>query len=403
MATEWISRDNVFAALNMCAVLERYDIKPGQGDSFRIHCPFHDDERPSCSINSKSKVFNCFSCGEQGNALDFIASMEGLDPSKDFRSVLEKAIEIIGHNPTSKKSGSVRPKRSMDKVKKSKKNRTTSKSLTRERQTTKTKTKDKPKKKLKCSGKTVQPSNDNRNGCENDLNQQQNTLDGSTDLQANKVLEAPAFPLKLNASHPWLDRRLKKMGVHPSIASELGVGFEGRSNALMAGRVCFPIHNQVGELVAYSGRWADDGEDGKFFSENGREQPRYRLPKGFQKQLELFNWHRVKEQFEGNTSIVLVEGFWSVLRLQAMTIPSVALMGLELSDAHIRLLQDGNIRSVVVMLDGDDQGQVAAKKIIAKLAPYFFTRSIPLQSEEKPDNVGMDVLQKLKALCVENN
>lgn len=418
MATEWISRDDVFAALDMNAVLSHYDIKHGRGSSFRIHCPFHDDERPSCSINRHAKVFNCFSCGEQGNGLDFIAVMEGLDPKAEFRGVLEAAIEIIGHNPTSQKRN--RPIRKQAAAKQSE-NKTNSDGDTKSKNTKSGRPKKNSKRQDKGSSaesepitgkaskkgkpkkrsKNVRPSNDNH-GTDQSVNVAVN-VDGSVDLSPNKVLEAPAFPLKLEYAHPWLNERLKQMGVHPSIAEEMGIGFEGRSNALMAGRVCFPIHNAKGELVAYSGRWAGDGDNGKFFTENGREQPRYRLPKGFQKQLELFNWHRVRQQFEGNTSIVLVEGFWSVLRLQAMTIPSVALMGLDLSDAQIRLLSGGGIRSVVVMLDGDEQGQAASQKIVLKLASHFFTRSISLPVGRKPDNADIYHLQQLKALCVENN
>ena len=101
----------------------------------------------------------------------------------------------------------------------------------------------------------------------------------------------------------------------------------------------------------------------RFLDPKGREQPRYRLPKGFHKQLELFNWHRVREQFDDCDTVVLVEGFWSVLRLQAMTIPCVALMGLSVSDAQIRLLREGGIRSLIVMLDGDDEGRAASETV----------------------------------------
>ena len=126
--------------------------------------------------------------------------------------------------------------------------------------------------------------------------------------------------------------------------------------------------------------------------------------KGFHKQLELFNWHRVLEQFEDVNSqtggtVVLVEGFWSVLRLQAMTIPSVALMGLSISDAQIHLLLEGGIRSVIVMLDGDDEGQAAMETLVPRLASHFFTRCIVLPEGNKPDDVDQSVLKEVKALC----
>ena len=46
-----------------------------------------------------------------------------------------------------------------------------------------------------------------------------------------------------------------------------------------------PIHNDRGELVAYAGRSIDDSE------------PKYKLPTGFHKSLELFNLDRAVEAY----------------------------------------------------------------------------------------------------------
>ncbi len=36
------------------------------GDQGKLCCPFHDDKNPSCSVNVKDNVFNCFGCSEKG-------------------------------------------------------------------------------------------------------------------------------------------------------------------------------------------------------------------------------------------------------------------------------------------------------------------------------------------------
>src|SRR3954470_19794107 len=62
-------------------VLAHYGLSPiGSGDQVRITCPFHDDERPSCSINRAEGVWNCKagSCGLSGNLLDFVQRLEAL-------------------------------------------------------------------------------------------------------------------------------------------------------------------------------------------------------------------------------------------------------------------------------------------------------------------------------------
>lgn len=78
----------------------------------------------------------------------------------------------------------------------------------------------------------------------------------------------------VDSSHPYLSER----GISRETAETFGVGFFGGRGS-MSGRVVIPIHNEHGELVAYAGRSIDGSE------------PRYKLPKGFHKSLELFNVH----------------------------------------------------------------------------------------------------------------
>ena len=379
---EWISRDAVFAALEMNQVLEHYRIQPGRGSSYRICCPFHEDERPSCSINPRAKVFNCFACGEQGNVLDFIAGMEGLDPAKEFRAVLETAIELIGYNPTPERGNRKSSKVSRASGKDSQRDEAEvenaeTQSAADEPEATETEVQAKAKPAHK-RGKAVEATKP----------------DDSLELEANRVLEGPAFPLKLERAHPWLMERLEAIGLTAEDAERLGIGFEPRSNALMAGRVCFPIHNAEGELVAYAGRWASDevNADGRFVDGKGKEQERYKLPGGFRKQLELYNLHSVVRQFpedknNGLRPLVLVEGFWSALRLSSLTIPVVALMGLSISEAQIRLLKEHGFDHLILMLDGDEEGKSATQVMLAKLAPHFFVTDANLADGVKPDTM----------------
>lgn len=97
---------------------------------------------------------------------------------------------------------------------------------------------------------------------------------GNTETAVNKPL---TFQLKsVDCSHPYLSER----GITKETAEYFGVGFfPGKGS--MNGRIVIPIHNQHGKLVAYAGRAIDGSE------------PRYKLPAGFHKSLELFNLHRV--------------------------------------------------------------------------------------------------------------
>jgi DNA primase catalytic core len=55
-------------------------------------CPFHDDSKPSFSVNSGGKYFHCFSCGVGGDVFRFIELFEG----KSFRQVLSELAQQVG-------------------------------------------------------------------------------------------------------------------------------------------------------------------------------------------------------------------------------------------------------------------------------------------------------------------
>jgi DNA primase len=154
----------------------------------------------------------------------------------------------------------------------------------------------------------------------------------------------------------------------------------------MQGRVAIPIENAEGELVAYAGRWV--GAD----AELPEGEEKYKLPKGFQKGLELFNLHRVKHC----RHLVVVEGFFGAIHLHGLRFPAVALMGSSLSDEQVALLRDcPALRFVTVMLDGDGPGRKAADTVAARLAQNWWSRIVHLGNGKEPDTVEPAALGRL--------
>ena len=131
--------------------------------------------------------------------------------------------------------------------------------------------------------------------------------------------ETPASNLPLDFTLKGVDphhRYLEERGLTLETAATFGVGFFGGKGS-MSGRVVIPIHNREGKLVAYAGRWV--GPDDSL--PEGEEK--YKLPKGFQKSLELFNLHRVRHC----RHLVVVEGYFGAIRLHGLRVPTIALMG----------------------------------------------------------------------------
>jgi DNA primase len=178
---------------------------------------------------------------------------------------------------------------------------------------------------------------------------------------------------KIDHGHPYVNER----GLSDEITQTFGVGvFSGKGS--MQGRCVIPIHNVKGELVAYAGRAIDGTE------------PRYKFPAGFHKSLELFNLHRVKEDL----SVVLVEGFFDCIKVVQAGFPCVALMGSTMSKKQEELLAE-HFGYVVVMLDGDEAGRVAAERIADRLQRVIYQVDVVvLPDNAQPDQLSGEDLQE---------
>jgi DNA primase len=182
--------------------------------------------------------------------------------------------------------------------------------------------------------------------------------------------QAPVNPpltlsLQLLPDHPHIvqDRRLLS-----ATADDFGVGYCARG--ILAGSIAFPICNEDGVLVAYAGRrlkWSDIEQEGK-----------YRFPKGFRKDHVLYNLHRALPH--AAKGLVLVEGFFSVLKLFEAGVSAVAaVMGSDLSEHQAALAAKAN--HVIVLFDGNEAGRKGAASAAGRLTEI----GVPVTLVELPE------------------
>jgi DNA primase len=185
---------------------------------------------------------------------------------------------------------------------------------------------------------------------------------------------APNKPLKfrldkLQRDHPYLVER----GLTQETIVDFGAGFCAKG--VMADHIAIPIHNSKGEVVAYAGRWPGDPAE---------DTPKYKLPQGFRKSLELFNIDRVAKE-PADKPLVIVEGFFDCMKLhQHGCRKVVALMGSTLSAAQEELIkQHVSLKSqIVVMLDEDEAGRAGREDIAVRLSRFAFVRVHALEKED---------------------
>ncbi len=180
----------------------------------------------------------------------------------------------------------------------------------------------------------------------------------------------------LDSRHSYLQQR----GIERQTAEYFQVGFYS-ATGLMQGRVAIPIHNRQGQLVAYAGRAI------------GQTEPRYRFPPGLRKSLELFNLHRALQG--GTRQVVVVEGFFDCMHLhQAGFSEVVALMGSVLSETQQKLLLD-HFGELVLMMDGDETGRRASRRIAAQLDGRIALRIVEVPAGRQPDQLNGTEIRRL--------
>ena len=320
--------------------LKKSGAKPGQ---YICLCPFHDDEKPSLNVNTKRKIFNCFVCGASGNILDLVMLQEGMGED-DSRPAAIKLAEIC-NIPTAPNGSESRTSKRGSKGRKS----------------------AKPKEQ---ESRTPKPD-PRPAAADTDAEE----LDG---VQYNRPL--PWTLQDVDTKHPYIAER----GISEEFRELFRISVARRG--MMAGRLIFPIHNKDGELVAHCGRYiGDDRPD---------DEPKYKLPGNFRKQLELFNWHRVKAMIA--KPVVLVESFFSVVKLHGLGYRVASPMGHALSPEQIDLLLEAGVENVILLFDGDDAGRKALTQAGRDLVDAGIAAVAPcVAADFKPHRASADEFRAL--------
>jgi len=188
---------------------------------------------------------------------------------------------------------------------------------------------------------------------------------------------------KLERNHPYLTER----GLTQETVIDFGIGFCAKG--MMADHIAIPIHNSAGEVVAYAGR---------FPGEPAEDNPKYKLPQGFRKSLELFNIDRaIKEP--ANAPLVIVEGFFDCMKLHQLGCHKVvALMGSTMSAAQEEIIRKHTTQNshVIVMLDEDEAGLAGREDIAVRLVKSVFIKVHMFRKENmQPDQLTAEEIREI--------
>ena len=82
--------DRIMNAVDIVDVVSEFVALKKRGTSYKGLCPFHDDTTPSFSVSPVKGVYKCFSCGEAGNAVNFVMKHEQMTYPEALRWLANK-------------------------------------------------------------------------------------------------------------------------------------------------------------------------------------------------------------------------------------------------------------------------------------------------------------------------
>jgi len=343
--------EQIAAANDIVEVIGSYFPIKRAGANFKALCPFHQEKTPSFHVSPQRQTFHCFGCGVGGSVFRFVMEYEHVD----FPSAVRKLAARVGI-PIVEERGSADEDRQHE-----------------ARRTL-----------LKLHAEAADWFHENLLKTQFAGAAREYLKSRGIDKAVAKNWQLGFAPDSWDAFLKWaVDRgysrnQLLQSGlVKPRDEERPGNEVYDR----FRGRIIFPICNDVGEVIAFSGRSLEsDPQVAKYL--NSPETPL------FQKGRVLFGLHRTKRPLiEANCAIVC-EGQLDLISLFEAGIQNVvAPQGTAFTEYQARILKRF-VDEVVLCFDADRAGQKAAEHSLdALLQNDLIVRVVEMPPGQDPDSL----------------
>ncbi|PIN27950.1 DNA primase [Prevotella intermedia] len=314
--------DRILEATNIVDVISEYVSLRKAGTSYKGLCPFHDDRTPSFSVSPAKGVYKCFSCGEAGNAVNFIMKHDQMTYPEALKVLAKKyGIEVKERELTTEEKQLENERESMFLV-----NEWAAKHFSDILHN-------------HVDGKAIGLQYFRSRGFRDD------------------IIEKFQLGFCLTGKQDFTNAALKA-GYKAEYLVKTGLCFERDNGELLDrfnGRVIFPWLNVSGKVIAFGGRLLDSRTKGisqKYVNSPGSEI--------YQKDHALYGIYQAKKAIAKFDLVYMVEGYTDVVSMHQCGIENVvANSGTALSVFQIKLLRRFT-SNIVLLYDGDEAGQHAA-------------------------------------------
>ena len=352
--------EQIAAANDIVEVIGSYFPLKRAGANFRALCPFHQEKTPSFMVSPGRQTFHCFGCGAGGSVFRFVMDYEHTDfPSAVRKLAARSGITMVENRGAADEERQYETRRTL----------------------------------LKLHAEAAEWFHENLVKREVGEPARKYLRKRGITAQIAKRWQLGYAPDEWDAFGSWA--RARGYDARDLITSGLVRTKDGtdsdqnQTSNLKAqtsydrfrGRIMFPIYNDVGEVIAFSGRLLKD-EEGAAKYLNSPETPLFR------KGNVLFGLHKSKRALiEANCAIVC-EGQIDLISLFEEGITNVvAPQGTAFTENQARILKRF-VDEVVLCFDSDAAGAKAAERSLdALLQNNLIVRVVELPRGEDPDSL----------------
>ena len=331
--------EQIAAANDIVEVIGSYFPLKRAGANFKALCPFHQEKTPSFHVSPQRQTFHCFGCGVGGSVFRFVMDYEHID----FPSAVRKLAARVGI-PVIEERG---PSGAED----------------RQHETRRTL--------LQLHGEAAAWFHENLIKKEFAEPARKYLKQRGITAEIAKRWHLGYAPDEWDAFGSWAREHgyetrdliasgLVKTKDDAERAADETSNAKRTSYDRFRGRIMFPICNDIGEVIAFSGRLLKD-EEGTAKYLNSPETPLFR------KGNVLFGLHKTKRALIEANCAVVCEGQLDLIALYEAGIANVvAPQGTAFTESQARVLKRF-VDEVVLCFDADAAGQKAAERSLEAL------------------------------------
>ena len=343
--------EQIAAANDIVEVIGAYFPLKRAGTNFKALCPFHQEKTPSFTVSPQRQTFHCFGCGVGGSVFRFVMDYEHVD----FPAAVRKLGARVGI-PIVEERGAVDEDRQHEARRVA----------------------------LQLHAEAAEWFQENLLKRDIGKPARDYLKQRGIDRPVAKNWQIGYAPDEWDAFLKWAQQRgYQRRQLLQSGLVKLRDEEKPESDVYdrFRGRVMFPICNDVGEVIAFSGRLLGKDDQGAKYI-NSPETPLFR------KGSVLFGLHKSKRALIDANCAIVCEGQLDLITLFEAGIANVvAPQGTAFTEAQARVLKRF-VSEVVLCFDADAAGKKAAERSLdALLQNDLIVRVAEMPPGEDPDSL----------------